>query len=105
MTNEYLDRISEGTLLDGGLVSLRRLDLDDLDGIIALSEALTESERYLRFFTAHPGYLKGWARSLADRSNRRFALGAFESGRLIGFASYFMCDDPGCAEVAIVVAH
>jgi GNAT superfamily N-acetyltransferase len=105
MTNEYLDHISEGTLLDGGLVSLRRLDLDDLDGIIALSETLTESERYLRFFTAHPGYLKSWARSLADRSNRQFALGAFESGRLIGVASYFMCDDPGCAEVAIVVAH
>ena len=84
MTNEYLDHISEGTLLDGGLVSLRRLDLDDLDGIISLSETLTESERYLRFFTAHPGYLKSWARSLADRSSRQFALGAFESGRGLG---------------------
>ena len=105
MTNEYLDHISEATLLDGGLVSLRRLGLDDVDGIIALSETLTESERYLRFFTAHPGHLKSWARSLADRSNRQFALGAFDSGRLIGVASYFMCDDPGCAEVAIVVAH
>jgi RimJ/RimL family protein N-acetyltransferase len=105
MTNEYLDHISEATLLDGGFVSLRQLDLDDLDGIIALSETLTESERYLRFFTAHPADLKSWARSLADRSNRQFALGAFESGRLIGVASYFMCNDPGCAEVAIVVAH
>jgi GNAT superfamily N-acetyltransferase len=105
MTNEYLDHISEATLLDGGFVSLRRLDMDDLDGIIALSETLTESERYLRFFTAHPGYLKSWATSLADRSNRQFALGAFEGGRLIGVASYFVCDDPGCAEVAIVVAH
>jgi RimJ/RimL family protein N-acetyltransferase len=105
MTNDYLEHISEATLLDGGLVSLRRLDMDDLDGIIALSETLTESERYLRFFTAHPAYLKSWARSLADRSNRQFALGAFESGRLIGVASYFMCNDPGCAEVAIVVAH
>ena len=54
MSNEYLEHISEATLLDGGLVSLRRLDLDDLDGIIALSETLTESERYFRFFTAHP---------------------------------------------------
>jgi L-amino acid N-acyltransferase YncA len=104
MTNEYLKHISEATLLDGGLVSLRRLDWDDLDGIIALSETLTESERYLRFFTAHPT-LKSWARSLAERSNKQFALGAFESGRLIGVASYFMCNEPGCAEVAIVVAH
>jgi RimJ/RimL family protein N-acetyltransferase len=105
MSNEYWEHVSEAALLDGGLVSLRRLDLDDLDGIIALSETLTESERYFRFFTAHPAYLRNWARSLAERSTTQFALGAFESGRLIGVASYFMCDEPGCAEVAIVVAH
>jgi RimJ/RimL family protein N-acetyltransferase len=104
MSNEDLEHISEATLLDGALVALRRVDLDDLDGIVALSETLTESERYLRFFTAHPT-LKNWARSLAERSDKQFALGAFESGRLIGVASYFMCDEPGCAEVAIVVAH
>jgi RimJ/RimL family protein N-acetyltransferase len=96
---------SAATLLDGGLVSLRRLDRDDLGAVIALSETLTESERYFRFFTAYPAYLKNWARSLAERSNKQFALGAFESGRLIGVASYFMCNEPGCAEVAIVVAH
>ena len=105
MSNQDLEHISEATLLDGALVALRRLDLDDLDGIMALSETLTESERYFRFFTAHPAYLEGWARSLAERSDKQFALGAFESGRLIGVASYFMCDEPGCAEVAIVVAH
>jgi RimJ/RimL family protein N-acetyltransferase len=96
---------SAATLLDGGLVSLRRLDRDDLGAIITLSETLTESERYFRFFTAYPAYLKNWARSLAERSNKQFTLGAFESGRLIGVASYFMCNEPGCAEVAIVVAH
>jgi GNAT superfamily N-acetyltransferase len=101
----HLDHISEEMLLDGGLVSIRRIDLDDLDGVIALSETLTESERYFRFFTAYPSCLNNWARSLAERSDRQFALGAFESGRLIGVASYFMCDEPGCAEVAIVVAH
>jgi RimJ/RimL family protein N-acetyltransferase len=101
----HLDHISEEMLLDGGLVSIRRLDLDDLDGVIALSETLTESERYFRFFTAYPSCLNNWARSLAERSDRQFALGAFESGRLIGVASYFMCNEPGCAEVAIVVAH
>jgi hypothetical protein len=105
MSNEYLEHISEEMLLDGGLVSLRRLDLDDLDGVIALSKTLTESERYLRFFTAYPSNLKNWARSLVERSDKQFALGAFESGRLIGVASYFMCNEPGCAEVAIVVAH
>jgi RimJ/RimL family protein N-acetyltransferase len=105
MSNEYLQHISEEVLLDGGLVSIRRLDVDDLDGVIALSETLTESERYFRFFTAYPSYLNHWARSLAQRSDKQFALGAFESGRLIGVASYFMCNEPGCAEVAIVVAH
>jgi RimJ/RimL family protein N-acetyltransferase len=100
-----LEHISEEMLLDGGLVSIRRLDLDDFDGVIALSETLTESERYFRFFTAYPSCLKNWARSLAERSDKQFALGAFESGRLIGVASYFMCNEPGCAEVAIVVAH
>jgi RimJ/RimL family protein N-acetyltransferase len=101
----HLEHISEEALLDGGLVSIRRLDLDDLDGVIALSETLTESERYFRFFTAYPSCLKNWARSLAERSDKQFALGAFESGRLIGVASYFLCNEPGCAEVAIVVAH
>jgi RimJ/RimL family protein N-acetyltransferase len=105
MSNEYLEHISEEMLLDGGSVSLRRLDLDDLDGVVALSKTLTESERYLRFFTAYPSNLKNWARSLVERSDKQFALGAFESGRLIGVASYFMCNEPGCAEVAIVVAH
>jgi hypothetical protein len=65
---------SAATLLDGGLVSLRRLDRDDLGAVIALSETLTESERYFRFFTAYPAYLKNWARSLAERSNKQFAL-------------------------------
>jgi RimJ/RimL family protein N-acetyltransferase len=105
MRSEYVEHVSEATLLDGGLVSLRRLDRDDLGDIIALSETLTESERYFRFFTAHPADLKNWARSLAERSDKQFALGAFESGRLIGVASYYMCNEPGCAEVAIVVAH
>ncbi len=80
----HLEHISEEMLLDGGLVSIRRLELDDLDGVIALSETLTESERYFRFFTAYPSCLKNWARSLAERSDKQFALGAFESGRLIG---------------------
>ncbi len=105
MSNEYLEHVSEATLLDGDLISLRRLDSDDLDGIVALSETLTESERYFRFFTAYPAYLENWARALTERSTTQFALGAFESGRLIGVASYSMCDEPGCAEVAIVVAH
>jgi hypothetical protein len=68
MSNEDLEHISEATLLDGSLVALRRLDVDDLDGVMALSETLTESERYCRFFTAHPT-LKNWARSLAERSD------------------------------------
>lgn len=90
--------------MDGSTVSLRRLDSDDFDQIVRLSESLTDEERYLRFFTVHPAHLDVWARSLTEHSDGEYALGAFDSGRLIGVANYVTCQ-PGSAEVAVVVAH
>ncbi|MDT5254896.1 MAG: hypothetical protein QOH07_3850, partial [Mycobacterium sp.] len=40
-----------------------------------------------------------------DGSSADYALGAFESGTLIGVASYVVCGRPATAEVAVVVAH
>jgi L-amino acid N-acyltransferase YncA len=45
------------------------------------------------------------ADKLTDGSSEDYALGAFESGTLIGVASYGVCGRPATAEVAVVVAH
>jgi GNAT superfamily N-acetyltransferase len=91
-------------LMDGSTVSLRRLRSGDFDEILRLSETLTDDERYLRFSTVHPSHLEAWARSLTECPSNQYALGAFDSGKLIGVANYVMCQ-PGSAEVAVVVAH
>jgi RimJ/RimL family protein N-acetyltransferase len=105
MSDRPSDGASQAVLLDGSTVSLRRLDSGDFDAVVRLAEALTDEERWLRFFTLHPSNLKAWARSLTERSSDQYALGAFDSGTLVGVASYFTCPPPGHAEVAVVVAH
>jgi RimJ/RimL family protein N-acetyltransferase len=105
MSGQPLDEVSQAVLLDGSTVSLRRLDSGDFDEIVGLAETLTEEDCYRRFFTLHPADLEAWARSLIDRSSDQYALGAYDSGTLIGVANYFTCQPPGYAEVAVVVAH
>jgi RimJ/RimL family protein N-acetyltransferase len=105
MGDQPLDQVSHAVLLDGSTVSLRRLDSGDFDAVFGLAETLTDEERYRRFFTQHPADLQAWARSLTERSSDQYALGAFDSGMLIGVANYFTCQPPGYAEVAVVVAH
>ena len=92
-------------LLDGATVSIRRLDSGDFDEVVGLAEMLTDEERYRRFFTMHPADLQAWARSLTERAGDQYALGAFDSGTLIGVANYSTCQQQGYAEVAVVVAH
>jgi len=41
-------------LLDGRMVSLRRLDDQDTDAVLALHEQLPDHDCYLRFFTMRP---------------------------------------------------
>ncbi len=93
------------TLIDGARVEVRQLASDDYDAVVALSETLTERERYMRFFTVHPGYLDEWARTLTTRSAEQHALGTFEDDALIGTASYVKTTQPGYAEVSVVIAH
>ncbi|WP_454561348.1 N-acetyltransferase family protein [Mycobacterium haemophilum] len=93
------------TLRDGTTVQLRRLNDADFDAVIALHDTLTDRELYLRFFTMHPAYLKTLAHKLTECNDKDYALGAFESGKLIGVANYVVCGKPATAEVAIAVAH
>ena len=92
-------------LRDGVVVEVRQLAPGDYDAVIRLSETLTGRERYLRFFTAHPGRLDDWAHSLTAQSTDLFAIGAFEAGDLLGVANYAATQTPGCAEIAVVVSH
>ena len=103
--SELVHDVFTSTLRDGAVVSLRRLEPTDIDAVIALHDALSQQDRYLRFFTVHPGYLEILADQLTDDEGQNYALGAFESGTLIGVANYAMCGKPATAEIAVVVAH
>jgi GNAT superfamily N-acetyltransferase len=103
--SELVHDVFTSSLRDGAIVSLRRLQPTDIDAVIALHDALSERDRYLRFFTMHPAYLKKLADKLTDDSGQNYALGAFESGTLIGVANYAVCGKPATADIAVVVAH
>lgn len=107
MKPDQLDEfITTATLLDGSQVTVRRLRPDDYDAVLALAADLSAEERYFRFFTAHPTYINEWARSLTARTSDITALGAFESGDIIGVANYAdLAQQSGCAEIAVLVAH
>lgn len=92
-------------LLDGGVVTLRRVADTDRAAITAMAQGLTERERYLRFFTTHPRYIDEWVASLVEASADRYTLAAFEGDLLLGVATYIDSTRPDCAEVAVVVAH
>jgi RimJ/RimL family protein N-acetyltransferase len=92
-------------LLDGAEMAVRRLDRRDITAVLELHRRLTERERYLRFFIPHPAYLHTFADKVVECNRNQCALGAFESGRLIGVANYVVSHDPCVAEVAVAVAH
>ena len=86
-------------------MTIRRLNPDDHDAVVSLAMGLSDEERYLRFFTLHPTHVGEWALSLTAPADGVVALGVFESGELIGVANYAELSRPGCAEIAVVVAH
>jgi GNAT superfamily N-acetyltransferase len=103
---EPVEPVETARLLDGRLVSLRRLGVDDADAVAALHQHLSDHDRYFRFFTVHPVGLPELVAKLTEPADGLYALGAFDGGRLIGVAHYTAGDDePGAAEVAVVVAH
>lgn len=105
MDGRPADRGWHATLLDGTRIALRRLVSRDGDAVINLYDRLSDDECYFRFFTAHPAHLTSCALSLVEQSDNQYALGAFDHAALLGVANYIRCDDPGEAEIAVVVAH
>jgi RimJ/RimL family protein N-acetyltransferase len=93
------------TLVDGAEATLRILGMEDYDAVVSLAICLSAEERYQRFFTVHPTYIGEWALSLTKPAKGIVALGAFESGELIGVANYAELSRPGECEIAVVVAH
>ena len=51
------------------------------------------------------GAPEDWARSIAERRDDQYSLGAYSAGKLLGVANYVACREPGYAELAVVVAH
>jgi RimJ/RimL family protein N-acetyltransferase len=99
------DFSTKATLVDGEQVTLRSLNAGDHDAVVALAVDLSTEERYLRFFTVNPAFISDWASSLTTPAAGIVALGAFEAGDLIGVANYAESNQPGLAEIAVVVAH
>jgi len=98
--------LASAKLVDGAVVSLRKLAPADAADVVRLYETLSDDECYYRFFTAHPAHLQTSALSLIEASDSQYALGAFGSGKLLGVASYYIdTATPERAEVAVVVAH
>ncbi|BBZ45380.1 GNAT family N-acetyltransferase [Mycobacterium parmense] len=97
---------STARLLDGRVVTVRRLGIDDGEAVFALHEHLSDHDRYFRFFTLQPVPLHELAGKLTGPAEGLCALGAFDAGRLIGVAHYVAAgEEPRSAEVAVVVAH
>lgn len=105
MSGQRLEPACTAKLIDGSVISLRQLKPSDAEKILGLYESLTDEERYFRFFAMHPAHLEDWARSIAEPRSGQYSIGAFSAGKLLGVANYVACDQPGFAEVAIVVAH
>jgi L-amino acid N-acyltransferase YncA len=105
MSGQRLDEPITAELIDGSVIVLRRLEPRDTDAILSLYESLTDEERYFRFFTMRPAHLEDRALSIAEPRSDQYSLGAFSSGKLLGVANCVACQQPGEAEVAVVVAH
>lgn len=68
--SERVDRADTVTLLDGAVVSLRRLDEDDAEAMIAFHRDPTDRERCYRFFVIHLGFLHTSAQAGREESNQ-----------------------------------
>ena len=105
MTKQSPGKADTVKLLDGSVISVRRLGKGDIEAVIELHKQLTDREQYMRFFVVHPAYLQAFAEKVTERDGSHCALGAFDSGRLIGVANYVVPNQQDLAEVAVAVAH
>ncbi|WP_406815396.1 N-acetyltransferase family protein [Mycobacterium sp. M23085] len=105
MGSQAVGNTATSRLLDGRVISLRRIEKDDAEAVVALHQQLSDHDRYFRFFTLHPAHLDQLVRKLIEPKDGQYALGAFDGDRLLGVANYTVCADPTCADIAVVVAH
>ena len=87
MSNHPVECAAKAQLLDGRLVSLRRLTADDAEAVVALHHHLTDHDRYFRFFTLHPVDLDQLVCKMTEPAHGQYALGAFDGDLLIGVAN------------------
>lgn len=93
-------------LADGSVVTVRELGAQDVGALLDLHQSLPMEDRYLRFFSTSPRQLEDFvARLVVPDEPRYVTVGAFRADRLLGAASYILLDEPGDAEVALVVSH
>jgi GNAT superfamily N-acetyltransferase len=105
MGSQAVGDTATSQLLDGRVISLRRIDGEDAEAVVALHQQLSDDDRYFRFFTMHPAHLHQLVSKLIEPKDGQYALGAFDGDRLMGVANYTVCADPTAADIAIVVAH
>ncbi len=106
MSHQLAEYSATAQLLDGRIVSLRRLSAEDVEATFALHQHLTDYDRYFRFFTLNQIDLDELVKKLIEHARDRYALGAFDADRLIGVAHYIVVgDDAKVAEIAVTVAH
>lgn len=86
-------------------VEIRGLTAADVPAVVALYESLDAHDGYLRFFAAPPRDISTLVSKLTTVDRGHAAIGAFDSAQLIGVANLVRLDDPGTAEVALVVRH
>jgi GNAT superfamily N-acetyltransferase len=85
---------------------VRVLHARDADEVASLFDRLSMRSRYLRYLAPLHRLSDAWLTQLVsfDRRTHR-AVGAFDRGRLVAAAHYFVLpDDPSRAEVAVEVA-
>ena len=93
----------DALLADGAVAHLRPVHPGDLDELVALHEAMSPHNLYLRFFTVSREAARNYAQRLVDPPDSgHFALAAVLRGRIAGVISYERLG-PDEAEVAVVV--
>jgi predicted CoA-binding protein/GNAT superfamily N-acetyltransferase len=98
--------LDRALVTDGSVVGVRELGPLDVGALLALHRGLPVEDRYLRFFSSSTRQLEDFvAKMVSPDSRRHVVVGAFRADRLMGAASYVVVDDPGSAEVALVVSH
>jgi len=90
-------------LVDGTRATVRPVEPEDRDNLLALHREASDTSIYLRFFSANRSAAETFAEQAATRSPSIWSLVAERHGHVVGMASAFR-ETVDCAEVALLVA-